>query len=574
MSRNLPDPQRIALRSHLEGRLEGLRSDRYSWWAHWSQLAEMFLPRRYKWFVTPNQANRGTQMNQSIIDETGVIAARTLASGMLTGMTPPTKAWFSLGLRHLDYIPYGPVKQWLAEVERRILRVLAESNIYTTLATFYHELAVFGTAALIIYEDSDEVIRAYGPCLGEYFLGVNGRMDVDSLYREYTYTIKQAVDEFGLANVTDSTRDAYRQGGAQLTREIVICHAIEPNFTLWADATTQLGYCVPPKFKYREIYWEQSDGRKGYLRCTGFNEKPFVAGRWDIVSNDAYGRSPGMDALPATRQLQVEQKRKGEAIDKMVRPPMVASVSMKNEPNSILPGAVNYVADIQGSGFKPAYQIDLRLQEMMLDIKEVQERINQVFFVDLFLMISQLDTVRTATEIDARKEEKLLMLGPVIERFQNEVLDPIIERVFAIMDRRGLLPPVPPELQNQAVNVEYISMLAEAQNAAKTAGTERFLSLIGNLAGVDQAILDVADFDELAADYAANLNVTPRGIRSPDQIAALRDKREQQAQQQQQLAAAQQMGAAGKDIATGAQTLSQTPVGGGQSALNMITGLH
>jgi hypothetical protein len=563
----LSDASRIVLRQHLDGRLAGMRSDRYSWWAHWASLAEVFLPRRYKWFVTPNQGNRGSQINQAIIDETGVLAARTLASGMMSGMTSPTKAWFSLGLHDLEYIPYGPVKSWLAEVERRILRVLSASNFYTSLATLYHELGVFGSGALIIYEDPEQVIRVFNPCLGEFYFALNGKNEVDTLAREYTYTIKQTVDEFGLENCTASTQQAYKQGGANLQREIVICHTIEPNFPLWKDTTELLGYAVPKKFKYREIYWEQADGNKSYLRCTGYNEKPFVGGRWDVVSNDAYGRSPGMDGLPAVKQLQVEQKRKGEGIDKLVRPPMVASVSMKNEPNSILPGAVNYVADMSQAGFKPAYQIDLRLNEMMLDIKEVQDRVKEVFFVDLFMMISQLDTVRTATEIDARREEKLVQLGPVIERFENEVLDPIIERVFSIMDRRGLLPELPEELRGQTINVQYVSMLAEAQAAAKTSGTERFLSLIGNLAGVDQSVLDVVDFDELAADYANNLNITPRGIRSPDDIAALRAKREQQAQQEQAMQAS-------LAAVQGAKNLSDTNVGGGQNALQLMTGLQ
>lgn len=562
----LDEASRIVLRQQLEGTLEGLRQDRWSWWTHWARLAEMLLPRRYKWFVTPNQSNRGTQMNQSIVDETGVVAARTLSAGMMSGLTSPTKAWFTVGLHDMEYIPYGPIKLWLAELERRILRVLAESNAYTALATFYHDLGVFGSASLIIYEDSEDVIRCFNPCLGEFFFGVNDKLEVDQHYREFTLTISQAVQQFGLDNVCEGTRQAYIQGGTNRKREIVICHAIEPNTQLWTDEQQPLAYVVPKKFAYREVYWEQADGQKGYLKCTGFNEKPFVGGRWDVVSNDAYGRSPGMDALPAVLQLQVEQKRKAEAIDKMVRPPLIAHVSMKNEPNSILPGAVNYATDVANSGMKPVYQVEPRIQEMMVDIKEVQDRVKEVFFADLFLMISQLDTVRTATEIDARKEEKLIQLGPVIERFENEVLDPLIERVFGIMNRRGLIPPPPPEIQGKTIDVQYVSMLAEAQNAAKTAGTERFLSLVGNLAGVDQSVVDVVDFDEITSDYAANLNVTPRGIRSPEEIAQLRAKREQQAQQeqamQQSLAAVQ-----------GAQGLSKTDVGGGQTALGLMTGL-
>jgi hypothetical protein len=554
------------LRMQLASRMEGLRADRMSFWAHWGQLAEMFLPRRYKWFVTANQYNRGSQMNQSIVDETGVLAARACAAGMMSGMTSPTKVWFDLGLKDLGSLPFGPAKDWLDECRHRILRVLAQSNFYTCLGQLYEDNVVFSSAAMLIYEDTEQVIRCYNPCLGEFFFGASNRQIVDSLYREYAFTVEQAVQEFGLDKVSDQTRQAYMAGGGQRTQELIICHAIEPNSRLWMDATVPLAYAVPPSFEYREVYWEQGQTATHLLRCAGYREKPFVGARWAITGNDAYGRGPGMDALPAVRQLQIEQRRKAEAIDKLVRPPMVGSVSMRNEPASILPGAITYVSDLQGNnGFRPAFQVDPRIAELTQDLIEVQDRVRSVFFVDLFMMIASLDTVRTATEIDARREEKLIQLGPVIERFENEVLDPIIGRVFSIMNRRGLLPPPPPEIQGQEIDVQYISMLAEAQRAARTAGTERLLALAGNLAAVDPSVMDSIDTDALIADYADAVNVTPRGIRGPEEIAELRANRAQQ----EQVAQAAELGSV---AAQSAKVLSETTVGAGQNALELMMG--
>ena len=233
-------------------------------------------------------------------------------------------------------------------------------------------------------------------------------------------------------------------------------------------------------------------------------------------------------------------------------------------PASILPGALTYVTDVgPNSGFRPAFQIQPQLQDMTLDIKEVQARIESIFFVDLFMMISSLDTVRTATEIDARREEKLIQLGPVIERFENEVLDPIIDRVFDIMLRRGLFPPVPPELQHAEVVPQYISMLAEAQRAAATAAIERMLQVAGNLAGVDPTIMDNIDLDATIERYADYLQVDPELIRPMKDVMQIRAARAKQQQEQQ---AAQASMAA----VQGAQTLSQTDVGGGQNALQKV----
>lgn len=550
----------------LNARIEGMRAERQGFFTHWANLAEVFLPRRYRWLISMNQSQRGSQINQAIIDETGVLAARSCASGMMAGMTSPTKVWFDIGLSTLQYIPFGEVREWLDEVRTRIMRVLAQSNFYTCLGTFYQDLVVFGSASMLIYEDSEQVIRCYNPCLGEFFFSASNRQIIDGFAREFTYTVEQAVQEFGLQNVSEKTRLMYQQSDASRKREVIVLHVIEPNGMLWEDVNTPLAYPVPKHFKYRECYWEQDTQQGKLLRAAGFHEKPFIGGRWDVTSNDAYGRGPGMDAYPATKQLQIQQRRKAEAIDKHVRPPMVASVQMKNEPASILPGSITYSMDMQTDGFKPAYMLTPNLQEMTADIAEVQDRIRSVFFVDLFLMISSLDTVRTATEIDARREEKLIQLGPVIERFENEVLDPIIERVFAIMSRRGLLPPPPQSIEGEEINVQYISMLAEAQRAARTTGTERVLSLAGNLAGVDPSIMDPLDTDELLYDYADSLNVTPRGIRSAEAVAELRASRAQQQQAAQQAEIAEK-------LATGAKTLSETDVGGGQNALaEMLSG--
>lgn len=551
------------LRRHFQSRLEGMRLDRMSFWQHWASLAEMFLPRRYKWFVTPNQSNRGSQLNQSIIDETGILAARICASGMMSGLTSPIRPWFKLGFNDIAFVEFGPAKVWLAEVERRMLRVFAESNFYQALATLYHDNGVFGSAAMLIYDDPDEVIRCYNPALGEFFFGASARLDIDALYREFPMTSYQLVQEFGLKNVSTSMAQKFQQGGTGLTVETIVQHGVEPNFPLYEPDGTPCPPPVPESFAYRECYWEVGQNYAQMLRVKGFNEKPFVGARWDIVSNDAYGRSPGMDALPATRQLQVEQRRKGEAIDKLVRPPMVASVSMKNEPNSILPGSVNYVADVAGSGFKPAYQVDPRIAEMVEDIREIQGRIKSIFFVDLFLMISELDTVRTATEIDARREEKLIQLGPVIERFQNEVLDPLIERTFAIMERRGLIPEPPPEIAGVPINVQYTSMLAAAQRAASSAGIERWVGFGGNLAAVDPTVMDNFNLDAASDEMADLLEVNPKLVRPQAEVAALRAAR-QKAQQQAALLAQT------APAVDAAKTLSEIDVGGGQSALSRM----
>jgi hypothetical protein len=301
------------------------------------------------------------------------------------------------------------------------------------------------------------------------------------------------------------------------------------------------------------------------LSLKGYHECPFLCGRWDLVSNDPYGRSPAMDALGDVKQLQLEQKRKAQGIDKQVNPPMVADVSLKNQPASTLPGGITYVNQTanNSAGFKPVYEVQPDIRGMMEDIKECQTRIKDTFFNDLFLMISQLDTVRTATEIQARREEKLVQLGPVLERFQNEVLGPAIDRIFAIMMRAKLIPPAPKRIQGVHLKVQYVSILAAAQKATVTTSIEQLLKLIGETAETFPEAKFKVDINETIDDYSEALNVRPK-------IVVPSRKAEKLYQNDLKQRAAQAAQAQGLAAAQGAQTLSKTDVGGGQNALQMM----
>lgn len=543
-------------RSELEAELAGLRTDRWSWWQHWSALATYILPRRYRWLVTANQNNRGSPINGAIFDSTGTIAARTLASGMMSGITSPTRPWFKLRISGFGTDEVNPVNRWLASCERRMLHVFQESNFYNSAAVMYLDLAVFGTSPMIIYEDYERVIQCYNPCAGEYYLWNDYRLMPGGLAREITMTCRQIVDQFGLEKCSQEIQNAHRQGGAGLSREFLIVHFIKPNYGK-----------VPRHFKWYECYFE-SGQPKGtgpeFLLERGFHEQPFIAPRWETSGNDAYGRSVAMDALPDIKQLQQETKRKGQSIDKLANPPMVADVELKNKPASTLPGGVTFVTKKDGAGFKPAYE-NFRppVQEMMQDIGEIQQRVKDTFFNDLFLMISSLDTVRTATEIDARREEKLVMLGPVLERLQSEGQDPIIERVFGIMSRRGLFDPPPPEIEGQQIQIEYVSMLAEAQRAAHTTGMERFLAQLGNVGAVRPDILDIPHWDRMLTRYGMVLGNDPSDLKSTEELAAYRAEKAKMQAQQATLTSI-------PPAADAAKVLSETNVGGGQNALQQI----
>jgi hypothetical protein len=549
-----------------------MRNNRYSWWTHWREIADYFLPRRYRWLITPNMQNRGSPINQHIIDSTGCLANRNLASGIMSGKISPTQPWFGMRYGNFDSTQTTPISLWLSEVERIMRLIFSESNFYTTVAQWLYDLTTFGTAVLLIYEDFENVINCRNACAGEYYVDIDGRYRPTVLGLEFTMTIRAVVDEFGYENCSESTRATFDlPNGAGLTREIIIAQVIEPN-----DDGRDFG--IGPEWAFRECFWEwggstspqNNSGNYGFLRKKGYHEQPNITCRWDLVSNDPYGRSPAMDALGDQKQLQLESKRKAQAIDKMVNPPLVADIQLKNKPASLLPGGITFVSNFAANGrpgIASVYDTKFPVAEITEDLNEIRERLKYTFYNHLFQPISQFETRSniTAVEIQQRKAESLIMLGPVFERLDNEGLRPIVERVFAIASRAGIFPPAPPEMQGKELTVQFVSMLKLAQDATNSAGIQQVLAMVGNLAGIDPQIADVVDFDFAIEDYSSLLNNDPRMIRTTDAIMKLRQDRAQQQQAAQQADQAQK-------LAMGAKTLSQADMGGGTNALQALTG--
>lgn len=566
------------LRGHLEARLVNLRQWRSSWWnSNWSQLAQYIEPRRSTWltqntggYPSPNNMSRGKPINNSIVDPTATFAVRVCAGGLMSGLASPSRPWFKvvLGQKNVEIDAAG--QQWLDEVEERMYTVLAGSNFYNSFAQECEDLVVFGTAPVIIYEDETDLLRCYNPTVGEYYLSSSATMRVDGLYRTFVMTVAQIVDFFKLENCPEDIRKLWMQKGSALDMERIVAHSIEPNFEIGADGKGK----VPGNYTWRETYWLFGANAEKPLSLRGFMDQPFTAARWSTQSNDAYGRSPGMDVLPDVIQLQVETLRKAEGIEKHVRPPLVADMQLKNQPSSILPGHVTYVNNLgPGTGMRPIYEVQPDLNAITMDLKEIQARIQRGLFNDLFLMLNSTpDKRQTAYEVSAKLQEKLAVLGPVIDGLLNESLKPRLKRVFGIMLRKGIIPPMPDSLKNVPIDLQFVSMLALAQKAAATGGIERILALVGNMAGAFPQAGDILNVDETIREMNELLGNPQKILNPQDKV----DQMRQQRAEQQKAAANSAIGGQDmKSLQTGAQAaqvLSQTQIGGGQTALSAALG--
>ena len=513
-----------------------LLTERSSWDSHWQDILDHLMPRRQRFASSSTKVNVGTKQNQKIINNTQVRALRILASGMMAGITSPARPWFRLTTPDPVLSNEPDVRRWLDRQRLVMLELFARSNIYNALAELYRDMPAVGICPLFIEEDPEDVLRASVWPVGSYCAQNDHRGRVRTVFRLMSYTVENLVDKFGIENCSTGVREMHRGGNLDFWVEVL--QVIERNDEQVPKLATAGG--MPWRCVWLEV---AADNPNDLLGVDGYNEYPVMVPRWSTVGENVYSECPGMDALGDIKMLQQMERKKIQAVEKIVSPPMQGPSELEDGPVSMLPGRVNYLAgQAGGAELKPAHTVDPKITMMDTELYRVEQRINGTFYADLFLMLAQSSVPNmTAREVDERHEEKMLQLGPVLERLQDELLDPLIDRTFSIMVRRGMVPveEVPEALRGRPLKVEYISILAAAQKLVGTVGVERLAQFVMAYAAVDPMIADNLDPDELAIEYADLIGTSPKLIRERKDVDMLREERAkaQQAQQQAELAA-------------------------------------
>jgi hypothetical protein len=566
-----------SLRQKLQQRLRVLQTERSTWLTEFREISELLVPERgrFQRSSRPGAGGRARQRGSRILNETPCQYLDTLASGMAAGLTTPAQPWFRLTVEDTDIAEATGVRVWLERAERLMARIFAKSNFYQSVTELYKELGAFGTACLWQDEDHDTVSRFHPFTAGEYAIasGHDGR--VNTVYREFDMTTEQLVEQFGYENCSLSVRDAYDRGDYDAWHGV--CHAVEPYSPRFKDEAQAQRW----KDGYVSVYFELGgpDDDK-LLSVKGYPDCPAHVVRWSVVQPEAYGWGPGHKALPSIKSLQLLERRLAQAVDHKVNPALQGPPHLSQLDR--LPGSYNPVAAGQALTVQPLY--DLRafsLQEALMQQQQLEQRISRTFYADLFLMMTGLDRRDiTATEIQERHEEKLLMLGPVLTRLNDELLNPLIDRTFGLITREslpawqrgepGMLPPPPPELSGQDLRVEYLSSLQQAARAVGVLGVQRLAQFVGQVAAFDPSAIAKLDSHQAIDDVAERLGVSPRIVRSDDDVAEIQAAQQEQAEQAQQqqmlMGAAQAAGQLGKAKMEGTAlgAMVQGAQGGGQ----------
>jgi len=536
-------------KTRLMARLQELKNIRQPHLADWEKITQVIRPARGKYELAGGEVSKRPT---SMVNSTPAVASRTLQAGMISGASSPAYEWFKFELDDIEMMKWGAARTALEAREKVVAKYLARSNFYQMLQIAYGDSADFGTGAGIIDRHPRDafVVRTFSP--GEYMIDVDEFGDVNTIYAEYRRTTLQLVSRFGLERCSQKIRDAYDRGDYNV--HFVVIQAIEPNQDVSEGRSDWRGR---PWVKF---IWEQDnreDGEANYLEVSGYEDWPGFDLRWDVASGNVWGWGPGLLALGDAAALQTIEFRDAQAIEKAVKPPLKAPIFLKNQPISHAPGGVTYYDPFSSNNapVEPMYLMQAGvLQALSQKRVEAERRINEVYYKDLFLMLATTDRREiTAREVEEKHQEKLLSLGPVLQRTHRDALSNSIIRIYKILDEAGLFPPAPPELREREVTIRYTSALAYAQRAAGAASLERFFGFTGNLSQAYPNVRHKVNINK-GVDYYADAIGVPAEVMNDDRTANRAAQAEQQAQQGPAAAAALKDGAQAAELLSKADT--------------------
>ena len=517
----------MATFEYIKKRCSALESDRQTWEDHWQDILDYVMPRKADVTFVRSKGEKRTEV---LFDSTAITANNLLAASLQGTLTSPSLPWFHLKLRDEELNKNRDVQLWLEDSARRMYDVFNESNFNTEVHELYLDLCSVGTGAIFVEEGNsgftNEGIHFNCLHIAEYFIQENVTGKVDTLYRKYKLTARQAIEEFGEENVGEKIIEAAQN---KPDKQFNFIHAVEPTKD-YERATGKSNTKLP--FHSCHVCVED----KMVVRTGGYNEFPYLVPRWSKATGEIFGRSPSYNALPDIKTLNKAVEIGLKAWAKAIDPPLLVTDDGVIGRVRMTPAGITVVRS--DTAIKPL-QIGSNWQ--ITDLKENQLRtaIRQAYYSDQLQL--QEGPQMTATEVQVRYELMQRLLGPTLGRFQSEFLNPLIERTFGIMFRAGALMPEPEIIKGSKIDVEYVGPLARSQRMEEAVAIERLYSLAMNVVQIDPSIMDNIDHDEAIRMRAKLLGVPKTVLRGSEEVDEMREQRaEQQAMMQQQQLAQQQ----------------------------------
>jgi len=525
------------LAKNLLKRFDRLKSQRQNWESHWQEVADYMQPRKAD--VTKSRS-KGDKRTELIFDSSPLQSVELLAASLHGMLTNPSTPWFSLRFKEDDMENEDEGKEWLESATETMYSAFNRSNFQQEIFELYHDLITFGTAAMFIEEDDDDVLKFSTRHINEMYIAENDKGRIDTVFRKFKLSARSAIQKFG--NVSNNIAVIAKKDPYE---DVEILHAVYPRSDF--DPKKQDKANMP----FASVYLEAGSGDE--LSVSGFREFPFVVPRYLKASHEIYGRSPAMTALPDVKMLNEMSKTTIKSAQKQVDPPLLVPDDGFILPVRTVPGGLNFYRSGTRDRIEPLNigantPLGLNMEEQR------RNSIRNAFYVNQLMM--QSGPQMTATEVIQRNEEKMRLLGPVLGRLQSELLKPLIDRAFAVILRKNLFRPAPEFLSGKDIEIEYVSPLAKAQKSTELSSIMRAIEIMGSLSNV-APVFDHINMDKLVRHLADIVGVPQKILKPQSELNAERQQAQAQQEQMQQMQQLQQVAEAGGKIAPLAKALPE-----------------
>lgn len=506
-------------------RLNTLKHERGLWENHWQDLADYILPRKNE--ITVKNVTKGRKKGEFLFDSTAMISCELLAGALHGLLTNPSEIFFDLITGDQELDRNKEMISYLQDLTKQVHDVLNASNFQTEIHELYLDLCSLGTSTMTILEDDQTLVRFGVKNLANCYLAENGEGRIEEVLRTFKWTPMQIAGTFGKGVDLENKEEVDDKFGRGFFSKLKMGSndRFEIVHTVYKEDITKS--VMPFTSQYVLVKGEKM------LQEGKFKTFPYVTPRWTKVSEETYGRSPGMNALPEAKTLNAMTKAIIKGAQKTVDPPLQMPDDGVLNPRIAQPGGISYYRAGSKDRIEPIFK-DVQINVGIEVTRDRQQSVRQAFFSDQLQLIE--NTNMTATEVNRRTEERMRLLGPVLGRQQAELLRPLIARVLDIMVKKGVVADPPFEIPN-GLSIQYSSPIARAQKVDQ--GKNLLRAFEASIPFLEQSpsAMDNIDTDEIIKEnwkiYGANMRV----LRSDEQIEQLREERakaQQQAIQQEQ----------------------------------------
>jgi hypothetical protein len=500
-------------------------SNRASWKSRWQSIGQHTYPLRGD---INTELSAGSPRHILIYDDTVREASNICIAGLFSYMTPPYMDWKKLSPQNKELLDDEEVMWHINDREKRMDSMLSTSNFYNAMATLYGDLININHGLMFIDENEKErklVFHNLSPA--DCVIYENNHHQVDSFSRTITKSARQAEQEWG-DKIGKDVKQAIADNKPD--KKFTFLHFVQPRKKYNPMKSD------PENLPFESVYIDLKE--QEIMDEGGYHEFPLVAPRWSVYINDVYGDCPGISSLDNVKTLNKAMELLIKQAEVQLNPPVKVTSGFKDRIKT-MPGGLNVMTK-KDDTIDPILTVG-RIEISKELIQDLREQVRAAYYVNTFLMLSQLEQRMTAYEVGLRENEKMMMLGPAIGRITDECLDILIPRVYGLMERGGYFLPLPDGLQGETLDVEYVSQLARSQKAVQANSIDRLVGFMAPLTQLYPEIPDNFNYDEAYRVYADVFGVPPQVSRGKDSVAKMRATRqkmqEMEVQRQQMLQA-------------------------------------